>query len=230
LFILHGGTGDVNEFDLGPDAVQHAPARAVQVAHHLQAGQRRRIRENRADYRRFPGGYRRGGRAIRVAGTDEVGEFRRVFAFQHEVDEAHAPDPAAAGLVQHHGIQRQHRAFASGSHSRCRTARPGFICVLACLEHVVGIAVRQPDVADGQFLDVARRVERCPVGLGAQDQIACLLPPGLVGVVDGMAQVFHRRGYELALRIEDSHSALDLLQVARLEDQRPGVGGQVRAS
>ena len=48
----------------------------------------------------------------------------------------------------------------------------------------------------------------------------------LVGLVRRVAEVHERRGEELALAVEHRHLALELLEVLRLEDQRPRVGRQ----
>ena len=92
---------------------------------------------------------------VGVAGTDQVGELGRVAAFEHEGYEAVCEVGARAALVQHHRIQREHRAFL-GDAGQDAEAALRVLGVEVGLEDIAGVAVHQPDVADGEFLDVTR--------------------------------------------------------------------------
>lgn len=81
-----------------------------------------------------------------------------------------------------------------------------------------------PDVAQGQLLDIARRVERGPVRLGREDQRLGFLPVLRVGVVGGVTEVLQGGAEQFLRVVHHRDPALDLLQDRRVEDHRP-VGG-----
>ena len=132
-----------------------------------------------------------------------------------------------ARLVDHHVVDGEHRAFLRHALQDVELA-PGGLRVEVRLEDVVRVAVHEPDVADGQLLDVRRRVERRPVRLRLLDHRRGLVPVLRVDVVGRVAEVLQRRGEELVRAVEHRDAALHLLQVLRIEDHRPRVGRQAQ--
>ncbi len=94
------------------------------------------------------------------------------------------------------------------------------------LEDVVRVAVHEPDVADGQFLDVRRRIERRPVRLRLPDRRRRLVPVRRNDVVGRVAEILERGREQLVRAVEHRDAALDLLEVLGVEDHCPRVGGQ----
>jgi hypothetical protein len=93
------------------------------------------------------------------------------------------------------------------------------------LENVVRVAVHDPDVTGGKFLDVALRHESRPVGLGFQDDFFGLIPVCGIAVVHRVAEVLQCGGHDFRLAVEHGHLALYLLQDLGVENHGPGVHG-----
>jgi hypothetical protein len=91
---------------------------------------------------------------VRVAGADQVRDIGGVGAVEHEVDElVREVGALAARLVQDETVDRQHRAFLRRPEIDGEWALR-FQRVLLRPVHVARVAVRDPDVADRQILDV----------------------------------------------------------------------------
>ena len=84
--------------------------------------------------------------------------------------------------------------------------------------------MHEPDIADGQLLDVRRRVEGGPIRLRFLDERRRLVPMLRVGVVGRVAEVLERGGEELVRAVEHRDASLHFPQVLGIEDDRPRVG------
>ena len=127
--------------------------------------------------------------------------------------------------MDHHVVERQHRTLFRHALQDVELATGG-LRVEVGLEDVVRIAVNEPDVADGELLDVRRCVERRPIRLRFLDERGCFVPVLRIGVVRRITEVLERGGIQLARAVEHGDASLHFLEILRIEYDRPRIGGQ----
>ena len=95
----------LTQFDFCPNAAEGAPLFVIQISKHFKVRKRRWIGENDRVACQF-GANEWCCSPVRIAGTDQIGQFSRIFSIHHEIDELMSQIWMLATTVDNHAIQR----------------------------------------------------------------------------------------------------------------------------